>query len=115
MIRHGILMARILLTALAAFLLTDAFPQEASKKADWLPAGNLFPSLRLDLRMQAPDKLFVTGMGLDSEWGANFELTGTSAAPRMTGQVRLVRGTLDFAGHSFGLQEGRITFTGGPI
>lgn len=79
------------------------------------PGKNLFPSLRLDLRMQAPDKLFVTGMGLDSEWGANFELTGTSAAPRMTGQVRLVRGTLDFAGHSFGLQEGRITFTGGPI
>jgi len=79
------------------------------------PAGNLFPSLRLDLRLRAEDRLHVTGMGLDSEWGASFDLTGTSAAPRLTGQVRLVRGTLDFAGHSFGLQEGRITFTGGPV
>ncbi len=45
----------------------------------------------------------------------SFDLTGTSSAPRLAGQVRLVRGTLDFAGHSFGLQEGRITFTGGPV
>lgn len=79
------------------------------------PLGNVFPSLRLDLRLQAADKLYVTGMGLDSEWGASFELGGTSAAPRLTGQVKLVRGTLDFAGHSFGLQTGRITFTGGPV
>lgn len=76
---------------------------------------NLFASLRLDLRLQAPDRLYVTGMGLNSEWGAEFELTGTSAAPRMTGQVRLIRGTLDFAGHAFAMQEGRINFTGGPV
>ena len=76
---------------------------------------NLFGSLRLDLRLQAPDRLYVTGMGLNSEWGADFELGGTSAAPRLTGQVRLIRGTLDFAGHSFDLQEGRINFTGGPV
>ncbi len=76
---------------------------------------NLLASLRLDLRLQAPGRLYVTGMGLNSEWGAEFELTGTSAAPRMTGQVRLIRGTLDFAGHSFALQEGRINFTGGPV
>ncbi len=79
------------------------------------PAASMFSSLRLDLRLQAPDRLYVTGMGLDSEWGAHFQLTGTSAAPRLTGQVQLVRGTLDFAGHSFGLQDGRITFTGGPV
>ena len=76
---------------------------------------NLFGSLRLDLRLQAPDRLYVTGMGLNSEWGADFELGGTSAAPRLTGQVHLIRGTLDFAGHSFDLQEGRINFTGGPV
>lgn len=76
---------------------------------------NLFASLRLDLRLQAPERLYVSGMGLNSEWGAEFQLTGTSAAPQMTGQVRLIRGTLDFAGHAFDLQEGRINFAGGPV
>jgi len=52
-------------------------------------------------------------MGLESEWSADFKVTGTSAAPRMAGTFSLVRGTLGFAGRSFDLSEGRIGFTGG--
>ncbi|HQN53829.1 MAG TPA: translocation/assembly module TamB domain-containing protein [Novosphingobium sp.] len=93
----------------------DRAPRRITGDEVAAPAGSAFPALRLDLRLQAPDKLFVTGMGLDSEWGASFALSGTTDAPRMTGQVNLVRGTLDFAGRAFRLQEGRITFAGGPI
>jgi translocation and assembly module TamB len=53
-------------------------------------------------------------MGLESEWSARFTVRGTSTAPSMTGNVRLIRGTLGFAGRSFELTEGAVDFTGGP-
>ncbi len=73
----------------------------------------LFDLIRLDVALDAPERLFIEGMGLESEWNANLRLTGTSAAPRLTGQVDLERGTLDFAGRSFEIGEGRVRFLGG--
>lgn len=72
-----------------------------------------FAKLRLDIDVRAPEKLYVSGMGLESEWSADFSVRGTSDAPTMAGQVELIRGTLGFAGKSFELQEGIVQFTGG--
>ena len=69
---------------------------------------------KLDINLVAPDELYVSGMGLESEWGANLKVTGTSNAPRIAGEMQLVRGTLGFAGRSFELESGRISFNGGP-
>lgn len=69
----------------------------------------------LDVRVKADNKIYVTGMGLNSEWAADIRIAGTSSAPKITGGVRLVRGTLGFAGHSFDLQQGRLTFNGGDM
>lgn len=77
------------------------------------PAPGLFSNIRLDLTLSAPERLYVSGMGLESEWGANFRVTGTSAVPNLTGEVELIRGTLGFADRNFELSEGRVTFTGG--
>jgi translocation and assembly module TamB len=68
----------------------------------------------LDIGLAAPDELYVSGMGLESEWGANLRVTGTSDAPVFAGEMELVRGTLGFAGRSFELESGRISFNGGP-
>ncbi|EIZ80150.1 hypothetical protein WSK_1183 [Novosphingobium sp. Rr 2-17] len=76
-------------------------------------ASSAFALIRLDLRLKAPEKLYVSGMGLESEWSANFTVTGTSAAPVVAGDIELVRGTLGFAGRSFELSDGKMTFTGG--
>ncbi|WP_300975008.1 translocation/assembly module TamB domain-containing protein [Sphingomonas sp. LHG3406-1] len=76
-------------------------------------ASASFGDVRLDLTIVAPGELFVSGMGLESEWRANLRVTGTSQDPRVAGAVDLVRGTLGFAGRSFALQEGRIRFNGG--
>jgi translocation and assembly module TamB len=76
-------------------------------------AGNAFSSVRLDLHLIAPEKLYVSGMGLESEWRADFTINGTSSAPSLSGEVELVRGTLGFAGKSFELTEGLVSFTGG--
>ena len=72
-----------------------------------------FARLRLDIDLRAPEKLYVSGMGLESEWSASFTVSGTSDAPTLAGQVELIRGTLGFAGKSFELQEGLVQFTGG--
>lgn len=75
--------------------------------------GSLFDLIRLDIRLRAGDEIYVSGMGLESEWQADVTLRGTTEAPRVTGEIELVRGTLGFAGRSFELQEGRITFPTG--
>ena len=70
---------------------------------------------RLDINLEAPDRLYVSGMGLESEWGAKLHISGTTDAPVIAGQMNLVRGTLGFAGRSFELEQGRLSFDGGPM
>ena len=70
---------------------------------------------KLDIRLEAPDELYVNGMGLESEWGANLRITGTSDVPLISGDMQLLRGTLGFAGRSFELESGRISFSDGPL
>jgi translocation and assembly module TamB len=75
--------------------------------------GSLFDLIRLDIRLRAGDEVYVSGMGLESEWQADITLKGTTQAPRVTGDIELVRGTLGFAGRSFDLEEGKVTFPTG--
>jgi translocation and assembly module TamB len=76
-------------------------------------AAASFGDVRLDLAIVAPGQLYVSGMGLESEWRADMRVSGTSQDPRIAGTIDLVRGTLGFAGRSFELQEGRVRFNGG--
>jgi translocation and assembly module TamB len=76
-------------------------------------AASLFDLVRLDIGLRARERLYVSGMGLESEWDADLRLLGTSANPRFTGEANLIRGTLGFAGRSFELTRGRVTFLGG--
>ncbi len=77
------------------------------------PSAGALGLLRLDIALVAPEKLYVSGMGLESEWSADMRIRGTSSAPRISGGVELVRGTLGFAGRSFELTEGEVSFVGG--
>ena len=90
-------------------------PQRITGNEPAPASGNAFSSVRLDLHLVAPEKLYVSGMGLESEWRADFTIAGTSANPSVSGQVELIRGTLGFAGKSFELTEGLISFTGGNM
>ncbi|OJW61588.1 MAG: hypothetical protein BGO57_06600 [Sphingomonadales bacterium 63-6] len=68
---------------------------------------------RLEVDVVAPERVFVSGMGMESEWSADIKLRGTTGNPRITGGIDLVRGTLGFAGRSFDLKTGRIRFNDG--
>ena len=62
----------------------------------------------------APSGVEVDGMGLDSEWSADIRLRGTTEAPRILGEARVVprQGFYDFAGVRFDITRGAIFFTG---
>jgi len=70
---------------------------------------------RLDLRVRAENQLFVSGMGLESEWEMDLRIGGTSAAPTIGGGIDLVRGTFSFAGKRFEVTRGQIRFRGGAL
>lgn len=84
----------------------------AREEAEAGPPG-LF---KLDLRVRADRRVFVSGMGLEAEWSTDLRVGGTSAAPIVTGQVNLVRGTYSFAGRRFDLDtSSNINFRGGKL
>lgn len=67
---------------------------------------------KLDIRVRADNEIYVTGMGLDSEWKTDMRVTGTTAAPRVTGRLEVLRGRYSFSGHQFNVDEGVINFNG---
>jgi translocation and assembly module TamB len=80
------------------------------------PAPAAPPSVfKLDMRVRAENQLFVSGMGLESEWQADMRVTGSSNAPVITGGLDLVRGTYSFAGKRFEVERGRVRFRGGAL
>ena len=62
------------------------------------------------INASADSRIDVRGMGLDSEWGANILLRGTTDAPRIGGRAEMVRGAYSFAGTRFELTRGIISF-----
>ncbi|WP_022682062.1 translocation/assembly module TamB domain-containing protein [Sphingobium bisphenolivorans] len=75
--------------------------------------GAVRPALwKLDIRVRADNEIYVTGMGLDSEWKTNMRVTGTTAAPRVIGRIEVIRGRYSFSGHQFDLEQGVISFNG---
>ena len=70
---------------------------------------------KLDLTIKAENQLFVSGMGLESEWSMNLHVGGTSVAPEISGGLDLVRGTYSFSGKNFDVTKGTIRFRGGAL
>ncbi len=67
----------------------------------------------LDIALDMPGNIFVRGHGLESEWRGRLTITGTSAAPVISGSLEQIRGSVDFLGKTFALTRGTITFDGG--
>ena len=71
---------------------------------------------KLDIRIRADNQLFVSDMGLESEWSMAMRVGGTTAAPQVTGSAQIVRGTYSFAGKRFDLDpSSTVRFEGGAL
>ena len=67
---------------------------------------------RLAIKARVPNRLAVTGLGIESEWRGDFDIGGSIIAPTVRGQADLVRGGYEFAGRRFDLARGQIRFQG---
>jgi translocation and assembly module TamB len=80
----------------------DALPKSPSEP---LPLG-------IDLSLDFPNRAFVRGRGLDSEWKGRLNISGNARRPTIEGQLNVVRGYFDFLDRRFHLTRGTITFFG---
>ncbi|MBB4265677.1 translocation/assembly module TamB domain-containing protein [Roseospira visakhapatnamensis] len=90
---------------------------ERAKAETEAPAedAGAFP-VALDITVRLPNKVYVAGRGLDSEWSGTLAVGGTAAAPRLNGTISTRRGTIETIGKTFAIETGDIRFTGGvPI
>jgi translocation and assembly module TamB len=78
-------------------------------------AAGTSAALGLDLQLNAPNSIFVRGRGIDAELGGNLAITGTTAAPQVSGAFDLRRGRIIILTKRLDFTSGRITFGGGLI
>ena len=68
--------------------------------------------INLDIRIDAPNQIFVRGRGLDAELGGALTLRGTRQNIVPAGQFSLIRGRLSLLGRRIDMEEGQITLQG---
>ena len=78
-----------------------------------IPSSYVPYPLHLDLNISAPNKVYVSGRGLQSEWKGNFVLGGTYTSIQPKGTLELINGEFNFSGRAFNLTDGSLTFKGG--
>jgi translocation and assembly module TamB len=62
----------------------------------------------LDVVVDMPQRVFVRGRGLDSEWSGRIQVEGSSTNPKVSGNIDLVRGQLSLVGKVFKLDQGSV-------
>jgi len=94
----------------------DAIPVGKSAPLYIPPAEETADSRKilLNVSLSMPNRVFVRGRGLDSEWGGQLDVRGTAANPRINGEIERRRGVLDLLGKQFDLSIGTVRFTGDP-
>ncbi|WP_413720772.1 translocation/assembly module TamB domain-containing protein [Silicimonas sp. MF1-12-2] len=70
------------------------------------------PGYSLDIRVSAPNRLFIRGRGLESEFGGDLRITGTTNNTIPLGAFNLIRGRLDILGQRLALEEATVTIQG---
>ncbi|GJD75711.1 translocation/assembly module TamB domain-containing protein [Methylobacterium goesingense] len=66
----------------------------------------------LDVAVNAPNRIFVRGRGIDAELGGSLRLTGSSRDPVATGDFEMRRGRFSVVGQRLDFTRGRLTFGG---
>ena len=70
---------------------------------------------RLDVRINAPNQVFVRGRGVDAELGGSVRVAGYVNEPRANGAFELRRGRIDLLTQRIDFTRGRLTFLGDII
>ncbi|TKT80419.1 DUF490 domain-containing protein [Aquamicrobium sp. LC103] len=80
---------------------------------DGTPTPTSRPSIvRLNMTVNAPNRIFVRGRGLDTELGGQVQLTGPVTDIQPVGAFNLIRGRLSILGQRIDFDEGTVTLIG---
>jgi translocation and assembly module TamB len=69
----------------------------------------------LDLTIDAPNRVFLRGRGLDVELGGSFRIGGTTRNPAPVGGIEVIRGRLDILGRRLELEDDGQIVLGGNL
>jgi translocation and assembly module TamB len=69
----------------------------------------------LDVKVEAPQEIKVTGRGLDAEMGGELQIRGTTDDPIVTGGFKLHRGNFSLAGSRLTFTAGTVSFNGAGL
>ncbi len=86
--------------------------REVNPRADVAPRKAPRAPWRYLIDARGGSRIAVRGLGLDSEWGADIRIRGTTDAVAILGKAEIVRGGYEFAGKRFDLTKGVIDFDG---
>ncbi|MBB2972021.1 translocation and assembly module TamB [Mesorhizobium sp. RMAD-H1] len=87
--------------------------ERAKVETRGVPTPTARPSVvRLDVQVNAPNRIFVRGRGLDVELGGSVRLTGPVTNIRPVGAFELRRGRLDILAQRITFDEGQVTLVG---
>ena len=67
----------------------------------------------LDVKVSAPNRIFVRGRGIDAEFGGELKITGSAQNPKILGGFDLRRGRLQLLTQRVDITRGALTFAGG--
>lgn len=83
-----------------------------ARKAKAKRAAAPAPDIRLDLRISAPNRVFVRGRGVDAELGGELTIRGSASNPAVVGGFDLRRGKFSIGGRRLDFTRGRVLFSG---
>ncbi|WP_405402255.1 translocation/assembly module TamB domain-containing protein [Paracoccus sp. Ld10] len=94
----------------------EPYPSQASRDAGMSgPAAVPGRPPALDLVINAPNRVFIRGRGVDAELGGGFQIQGTTRNAIPVGNLQLIRGRVDLLGSRFNLTEGLVELQGSLI
>jgi len=68
--------------------------------------------IKLDIKWQADNKVFVRGRGVDAELKGNLAVTGDATNPEIVGKLTTIRGRYEEFGKKFKLKTAELIFEG---
>ncbi|MDB6178130.1 translocation/assembly module TamB domain-containing protein [Paracoccus sp. Z330] len=95
----------------------EEYPSAASRDAGMAAPPSTPPANppRLDLQINAPQRIFIRGRGVDAEMGGDLTVQGTTRNAIPIGHLELIRGRVDLLGKRFVLTEGLVELQGSLI
>ncbi len=74
--------------------------------------GGRGPNIGLNVEISAPNRIYVRGYGLNAELGGNLFVRGSTQNIAPSGQIGLIRGTINVLGRNLDLSRGLVTMQG---